>query len=1030
MKRQEFSGQTFAARLVTNALVALVLVGGLLTTAVPASGQAVSGKLTGVATDAQTGEPMAGVQVYLEGTGLGSLTAENGRYFIINVTPGTYTVVAEVIGYQTTRVENVTIVINATRTIDFELTPQAIAVEEIRVEVEATPLIEVNERGSTDMISSQALESLPIVTIDQALELKQGFFSVPDNENILAFTEVSRGISPIRIRGGRNGETVTLIDGIPINNFVFGGPSFNLTKVAVGQMTFRRGGLPAMYGNALSGVVDIATKSGGTSLSGSFEYQTSKLSGALGSTQDELNDFDFLEGYIGGPIPGTSDKLRFMFAGMKGSEAARVLEFDDDVFDPTNPPADRLNEPNQQDVWPGWRAFGYDNRQQVYGKLTYLFTPTSKLNLSIVNNTRQYQRFDFDFLFSYESPEESPIIDSRADSLFVDGFNEDEVVIGSVFQEQTLIVGSYDMVIGRTFLNINAGIYDQKRNNCNFFQGVCLGNNWADINFTGDQFAASGITLNHPAAGTDQFSGGEDITTYVLRADVQSQVTDHHNLQFGVYGDFHDLLYNEDRNLGTNEVFNVLQRYEGKPWDAAVYLQDIIEYDFISLDLGLRVDVGKAGGQFFVNPLDPTNGTTAREVCTNPTEWGPATNPWTGELVEPDPNWNLLSCSDPDTRNDAAVIAHQDDFEESSTRTQISPRLGISFPVTARSSVFFNYAINTQNPVLNNIYQNTSIGTPGEAVPCGIEGVPRDAVNTARCGPIVFSDQFSTSFLGNPNLVIERTSMYELGFLSELGDNFALSVILYNKDQFGLTGITQSDGIQDIGATYGTSSPLYNVLVNEDYQTVRGIELALRRRIAGYWGFELNYSYSQARTNAAPPEREFQSQAEEGDPTIREEIRSEIDIPHSFNGVLSFMAGAQAPHSIFKYSSLSATLQARSGIPYTPTTNFSGLGNELNQLERNSGTGPSYFSINLRASKGFPLGGMVYNFFLQATNILDTKNCLQPLPTTGQCDSGARDQSRRRQGNTTGDNVSSTYFDRPHLFGPRRTINFGVRLDF
>jgi TonB family protein len=51
--------------------------------------------MTGVITDAVTGEPLAGVQVYLEKTGRGALTAENGRFFLLNLPPGVYRLVAE-----------------------------------------------------------------------------------------------------------------------------------------------------------------------------------------------------------------------------------------------------------------------------------------------------------------------------------------------------------------------------------------------------------------------------------------------------------------------------------------------------------------------------------------------------------------------------------------------------------------------------------------------------------------------------------------------------------------------------------------------------------------------------------------------------------------------------------------------------------------------------------------------------------------------------------------------------------------------
>ena len=212
----------------------------------------------------------------------------------------------------------------------------------------------------------------------------------------------------------------------------------------------------------------------------------------------------------------------------------------------------------------------------------------------------------------------------------------------------------------------------------------------------------------------------------------------------------------------------------------------------------------------------------------------------------------------------------------------------------------------------------------------------------------------------------------------------------------------------------------------------------MRRRLASFWGFDVNYSYSQARTNAAPPERERQSLASEGDPSLRREIRSDIDIPHTLNSVLRFAAGQQVPDipggSILRNSDLALTFQARSGLPYTPILVFRGqggaAGNTIDQLERNSGRGPGAWWFNLRARKGFRLGNLLYSGFVQVYNLFDTKNCFQPLPTTGRCDEGARDQDRRRQGNSVTEETVSTYFDRPHLYGPRRSVLFGLRVDF
>ena len=97
----------------------------IVLSAVPAAAQ--TGKLTGVITDQSTGAPLANVSVFIEGTGRGSLTQENGRYFIINVPPGAYTLVAELIGYASERRDNVAVSIDVTVQQNFQLATQAIA---------------------------------------------------------------------------------------------------------------------------------------------------------------------------------------------------------------------------------------------------------------------------------------------------------------------------------------------------------------------------------------------------------------------------------------------------------------------------------------------------------------------------------------------------------------------------------------------------------------------------------------------------------------------------------------------------------------------------------------------------------------------------------------------------------------------------------------------------------------------------------------------------------------------------------------
>jgi outer membrane receptor protein involved in Fe transport len=1015
-----------------------------------------TGKIAGIVTDQATGQPLEGAQIIIAGTGLQTLTGSSGRYFLINVPPGTYTLVARRIGYQTVESRNVLVLIDVTRELNFPLRPATTPeeIDAITVEVEIAPLVEAGVTGSSTNISAAEIAALPVTNIQGVLELQQGFLAVPQNTDIVSFTSTRRNTAtPVRIRGGRGGETLTLIDNVPINNFVFGGPAFDITREAVQQIDFQRGGFEPQYGNALSGIINIATREGGTALAGSFSYQTSALGGALGNDYDDLLGFDQFEGYFSGPIPGTQNRLRFMAAGRTQNSADRVLEFDDDVFDQTgvNSPT---NTPRSLDLFSGWRALGYDTERDIFGKLTFYFRPTMKLNVWATAYERERLPFDFDYVLTqFNALGVGETVNSLADTIAIGGTNVgtaggilrfNDVAQGSVAVDRQMYTARWDHTLGRWAYQAQVSRFDQSRETCNFFSGVCLGPRFADINFNG-RFVAPGITAGD-MPGTDEFFGGEDLQTWMGRFDLQSQISDHHQIQTGLFYQTHDLEYREFRNQGVNDVLSVPQFYTAEPWDAAVYLQDRIEYDFLTIKLGARLDFGKAGGLFFVNPQDPTNSTTARQVCNGDeiaTQQGVSDGTPFSFTDANNTTFNGFdACAQSRALLDsAALLAQGDDFTSSSSRTQFSPRIGVSFPLSETSQVFFNFGRYSQNPLYNNLFQNTNIGTQADeaGTVCSLDDPKRLKPGTTECAPNIFSDQYVVSFLGNPNLLIEKTTSYEVGYTAEFSRNFAVSVVLFNKDQFGLTGVREggvdSTGttIFDVGTTYGSATLNYQALLNQDFQTVRGFELQFRRRLSSYWGFNINYSFSQSTTNAAPPERAFQSNAEEGDPQSRDEIRSEIDQPHVLNGSLFFQTGDEPIvggfwGEILRNFSTSVTLQARSGFPYTPTLSFNGFGDD--QLEVNSGRGPGIFQVNLQLSKDFTLANVRYGAFARIVNLTDSQGCIQVFASTGTCNDGTIDQSRARQGNTVGENESSTFFDRPQFVQNRRSVNFGFRVSF
>src|SRR5690606_25083296 len=455
--------------------------------------QVSTGKLTGIVTDAATGQPLAGAQVTIEGTGRTTLTGENGRYFILNVPPGTYTVSVQLLGYAIVRRENVQIAVDVTRTQDFALPTEAIAVEGVIVEAEQVRLVETSAMGTAVTTTAAELAALPVTDISGALSLEQGFLAVPDNTTIRSYLERRQNpLSPISIRGGRSGETLTLIDGIPVNNFVFGGQALDVTTKAVAQVDLIKGYFEPQYGNALSGIVNLVTKEGGPEYEGALEYQTTGVAGALGSRPDELKDFDQIEGEFSGPVPGTNNRLRFMIAGRQWNGAERVLEFDDDIFQPSVR-AQGLNTPATMDLIPGWRPFGFEQQRDLIGKLTYYFTPAAKLSVSFLDYTLEHQEFDFDFILTGFDPLKTPAARTRADSLFLNNFRDfGDVVFGTNYMKRRLYVVKYNQTLDRTAFSVSGGLFDQRRTRCNFFEGFCLKDNFGDLNFTG-RFVAPGI---------------------------------------------------------------------------------------------------------------------------------------------------------------------------------------------------------------------------------------------------------------------------------------------------------------------------------------------------------------------------------------------------------------------------------------------------------------------------------------------------------------------------------------------------------
>ena len=1016
--------------------------------------EAQTGKVTGLVTDTETGKPVEGAQVVIQGTTLGGTTNAAGRYFIIQVQPGTYTVQARRLGYQSVNATNVVVTIEQTTEQNFKLRSSNQTLQAITVQAEQVPLVPRGQVGTQSVITADQIQSLPVTTIAGVLALQQGFTQVPDNTNIVSLAEEQRSTVPaVRVRGSRGGSTLSMVDGIPINNPLFGADAVSVNGLAVQQTVFQRGHMDPMYGNALSGVINNALREGGSEVSGSIDYRNSGVPGRLfNSPQDIVNGVQLIRGYLSGPVPGTNSKLRYAVSGQVNSQAARALEYDNDVFTVNNP-ADLRNgirttnvlNPDERDLAAGWQGFGISQNTNLVGKLTWLATDNTTLKFTAVTGDRARRNYDRRYQPQYRG-DPLRLVNNRADSLFVlsDAGNRQsrDMIQPAVRDQGTVYVGTLSQRFGRSNLELRVAQTEFERVTCPFFQGTCIPGPFFRQNFRQNFLSPSPTVAGGdrvPYAGiADGLFGGEKYTSRTLRLDFKSQVTDHNELGVGVQYIGHDMVYSDIAAFGTNSGIQPTTSmvYRAKPYEAAAYVQSKIEYDFITIQLGGRFDYGVARGRGFTDPFDPSNGTTARQVCDGATVGGQRLLNAQGQPFGT--NGCLASTIDRNTQrpvllDSATRIAQLDDFSAARARTAFSPRVGVSFPLTEESQVFFNAGRYTMVPLYGNVYRNTGIGTvAGQDPYCGASAVKP---GSTECVPNIRTD--NPQFVGNPNLLLEQAKQYEVGYSAAISRDYSIQVAVFNRSETGLSGIRPSRAVQDIGSTYDGASPTYQVLVNGDFLTSRGIEVQFQRRLRDRWGYDVNYGLSRATTNSRPPERQNEiGRREAASRNQLFETVADVNQPQRLNGSVFFQVRDDAPAlpfdvgRIMKNSRLTITYQWASGFPYTPIRGDAfGLQNAANVADINSGSAPSTQEVGAFLNKQFRINNMNYSAFLQMNNIFDRRNCVQVFVNNGTCDSGLRDFTNRSVGNT-GDASTSTAFDQPEFIGARRSFAAGISINF
>ncbi len=342
-------------------------------------------------------------------------------------------------------------------------------------------------------------------------------------------------------------------------------------------------------------------------------------------------------------------------------------------------------------------------------------------------------------------------------------------------------------------------------------------------------------------------------------------------------------------------------------------------------------------------------------------------------------------------RYDVFSVGNQLDASEvdNRTRSQLSPRVGIAYPISDRDVFSFHYGRFSQVPDRQFIFEN------------------RGASVRTR---------------GNPNLDNETTVSYQAALQHMFTDDVFGQFTVYFKDIFGLLTIQQ--------VSSGDSPALVTEYVNKDYASSRGFELSLTKRFNRHFAGELSYTYGVATGVASDPNQQQQV-------TFLYLPIAEQPLDWDQRHTLSATATIAQPGEW----SANFVWTFGTGFPYTPHDRSE---RKLDPSKTNSRRLPSSSNLTIQAEKYYKIWGQRVKLFVRGNNVLDTKNIqiLSPNNFPGPPQTGGNDyvvyytETGRAGGAYLGQDVNEdgvqdwVPLNDPRVFGEGRNIRVGVGVSF
>ena len=240
-----------------------------------------TGKISGYIFDKETNKPIPDANIIILNTKFGAASRDGGFYFIENLPPGKYDVMAKVIGYEQQTARNVQV--QGTTVLNFSLSRAAIEFDPVIVTATLSGHRLSQVSVASEVLTRSRLKQKTGTTIGEAMESLAGvYFNSYDG---------IAGPHTASIRGSNADQVVVLLDGLRLNTAQGGGVDLNLLPVsAVEKIEVVRGGHSALLGSdAIGGAIQLVSKEtiglhgfsyGINSSIGSYGTRTLDLSGS------------------------------------------------------------------------------------------------------------------------------------------------------------------------------------------------------------------------------------------------------------------------------------------------------------------------------------------------------------------------------------------------------------------------------------------------------------------------------------------------------------------------------------------------------------------------------------------------------------------------------------------------------------------------------------------------------------------------------------------------------------------------------